>query len=478
MQLSEDQEKVVDLAQKWWLDFGKNKNPFVVTGMAGTGKSTILSEILEKLNIAPKRTMFLATSATATTNVHDKNRLAKANTIASFIKTHSEVIHIIKDDKEFETWYSITDITDSEVPDFDKEDAFEKIVGRDADIETVDLGLLQSIMNKLGYYAEREQVFDIVGDKPLDKNLDIVVVDELGMVTDAEMEAIIKKGLPVIATGDPYQLPPIGAEPNNYIKNKDYTWYSELTEIHRQSDDSGLIELASVARFGGDWRSKASELQNRHAKGIIVAPSARKQPKVLNFGDVILSPTNRNVQYFNQLIHEERFGKQNVLNINEKIVITSNTSQRNDAGLPTFSNGQIGVISKIYDEPEFDDIYAKLVDIRLDSRTFERVVINVKHIDDPRISSYRLKDQSAEDFALYRERRSMVFQRKLEDKYDTLVPEVVYVTYGYAMTVHRAQGKEWNNVIFDTDIPYVMLDNSTPLIYTAITRAKSKLLLM
>jgi len=54
--------------------------------------------------------------------------------------------------------------------------------------------------------------------------------------------------------------------------------------------------------------------------------------------------------------------------------------------------------------------------------------------------------------------------------------EIVYVAYGYAMTVHKSQGKEWANVVFDTDVPARMRSNEAPLIYTGITRAKENII--
>ena len=46
-------------------------------------------------------------------------------------------------------------------------------------------------------------------------------------------------------------------------------------------------------------------------------------------------------------------------------------------------------------------------------------------------------------------------------------------TYGYAISCHKAQGQEWDNVYIDPDFLMPVWDNAK-WFYTAITRAKNK----
>jgi ATP-dependent exoDNAse (exonuclease V) alpha subunit len=52
----------------------------------------------------------------------------------------------------------------------------------------------------------------------------------------------------------------------------------------------------------------------------------------------------------------------------------------------------------------------------------------------------------------------------------------VYVTYGYALTVHKSQGSEYDTVLF-LDEPLYSVDRNR-LRYTAITRAKNRLIVI
>lgn len=479
MKLSADQEQALTLAGDWWASSDKLTQPLVITGAAGTGKSTILSSILQKIGITEHNTMFVATSATAVIHVHDKNKHAHASTIASFIKEHNEFIEIHDNDDEIvEIWTSGMSIVTSDIDGLNADMIFSSGIIKDGDIDTVDVAQLNLILNPLKFNAVRQQNFEIVDGKPVEDYIHVVIVDELGMVSDDEMTAILAKKVPVIATGDPYQLPPIGAERTHYITDVDYEFYHELTEIHRQSDDSGLITLANEARGGGHWKSKASELAQAGASGIIVLPSIANNAKALAHADVILSPTNNGVMYFNKLLHEHFFGTDAPLSVGDKIVITSNSMARSDeTGLPIVANGQSGVVKRIHKAPWLNGRSALMVDLEIDTMLLERVVVNTKYVDDPRISAYKLKDLSAEDLEIYRLRRSGTFRGSLEE-HGAFLDEVVYLAYGYAMTIHRAQGKEWNRVIFDTEMPRRMVAGSDELVYTAITRAREQLLLI
>lgn len=59
----------------------------------------------------------------------------------------------------------------------------------------------------------------------------------------------------------------------------------------------------------------------------------------------------------------------------------------------------------------------------------------------------------------------------------TTAGELNELLLGYALTVHKAQGSEWNKVIFIMHHSHAVM-NSRELLYTAITRAKKELLIL
>jgi exodeoxyribonuclease-5 len=73
----------------------------------------------------------------------------------------------------------------------------------------------------------------------------LIVIDEISMVDEKTMKDLLSFGIPLLATGDPGQLPPIQGE-NPLIKNPNYF----LTEIVRQAEDNAIIKIATMARNG------------------------------------------------------------------------------------------------------------------------------------------------------------------------------------------------------------------------------------
>ncbi len=58
-------------------------------------------------------------------------------------------------------------------------------------------------------------------------------------------------------------------------------------------------------------------------------------------------------------------------------------------------------------------------------------------------------------------------QRKGADEFD----------YGYALTVHKSQGSQWNNVVL-FDESYMFREHATRWLYTGVTRAAERLILV
>jgi len=89
--------------------------------------------------------------------------------------------------------------------------------------------------------------FTLNGVSPI-RYADLLIVDECSMVGEEMAKDLMSFGTPILALGDPAQLPPVrsagyftGAPPDVL-----------LTEIHRQALDNPIIRLASQVREGND----------------------------------------------------------------------------------------------------------------------------------------------------------------------------------------------------------------------------------
>ena len=77
------------------------------------------------------------------------------------------------------------------------------------------------------------------------KSIKLIVLDEASMVSDEVLYDLIEFGVKILICGDNAQLPPVEGF-NTYLKNPDYT----LRTIVRQQLDNPIIKLSEMAREG------------------------------------------------------------------------------------------------------------------------------------------------------------------------------------------------------------------------------------
>jgi exodeoxyribonuclease-5 len=78
---------------------------------------------------------------------------------------------------------------------------------------------------------------------------DLIVLDEVSMVNESMARDIESFGVPVLVLGDPAQLPPIEGGGHYTAAEPDFL----LTEVHRQALESPVLRLATDIRLGGGW---------------------------------------------------------------------------------------------------------------------------------------------------------------------------------------------------------------------------------
>lgn len=76
---------------------------------------------------------------------------------------------------------------------------------------------------------------------------DLIVVDEVSTVNESMGRDLLSLGKPVLVLGDPEQLPPVGGA--GFFTNGEPDVF--LTEVHRQAKDSPIIRMATIVREGG-----------------------------------------------------------------------------------------------------------------------------------------------------------------------------------------------------------------------------------
>lgn len=279
----------------------------------------------------------------------------------------------------------------------------------------------------------RRPQFSIWDGSPLfDPEVEGVVVDEVSMVDEylgRDLESFKKK---ILVLGDPAQLPPVGS--GGYFTKREPDVM--LTEIHRQAEESGVLRLATLVRSGGSIASFPS------CDDVIVCRKRDVDPQELGMAvigaDQVLVGYNETRDLFNQRMRE-LLGKSDPGPMpGDRLMCL-----RNDRSAGVFNGSQWKVLEAHND---LDTRCADLVLISEDDSTTKIGVDTWLHhmlgLRD------RLKNMESED------RRSRL-------EFD----------WSYSITVHKAQGSQWNDVVlFDEPI-----GDPRRWRYTGITRAAKRL---
>ncbi len=264
-------------------------------------------------------------------------------------------------------------------------------------------------------------------DEP--KHTPIVIVDECSMVGD-KIEADLRNCAPkILFVGDPGQLPPVeGTE--FFERNKaDIV----LEEIHRQDADSSILRLAHAVRHGekfDGWDENCESVDPGDIAPLLEA-------------DQIITGMNMTRRRLNTLIRKERGFSGDYPQKGEKMICL-----RNDHGRDLIN----GVIATAASNCGMDEYLELVMDVAYEDRLFKGLPIDqfaFKQYDNPKLT-----------------RRDPGCAPSPASQFD----------FGHAITVHKAQGSEWDHVlVWDDKMRRHDKEARKRWIYTAATRAAKKL---
>ncbi|WP_340159905.1 ATP-dependent RecD-like DNA helicase [uncultured Hoeflea sp.] len=260
----------------------------------------------------------------------------------------------------------------------------------------------------------------------------LIVIDECSMVDEALGRDLMSFGTPILVLGDPGQLPPISGGGFFTEQEPDIL----LTEIHRQARDNPIIDLAMQVREGNEI------MHGDYGTAQVIGKNEVDRDMVLE-ADQVLVGTNRTRRRYNQRLRELKGFTQAFPQAGDKLVCLRNDPSK---ALLNGSLWQVMTSSKetvkpginLLVRPEDDDMDRGSAKIKLLKSVF----------DDPDLE--------------------VPWQTK--KRYDDF-------DYGYALTVHKAQGSQWNSVVL-FDESYAFRETRERWLYTAITRAAERLVIV
>lgn len=250
---------------------------------------------------------------------------------------------------------------------------------------------------------------------------DLVIADEVSMLSRTMGSDLLSFRRPTLVLGDIGQLPAIGDV--GYCTNRQPDYH--LTEIHRQAAESPVIQLATKARKGERLR------RGRYGNSAVVKDIDND---TLAAVDQIIVGTNRTRHSINRRVRRQFGFHSEVPQPGEKLVCLKNHRDKD------LRNGEL----------------YSVVEALPDGRGFVEMTLH----NDTR----RSVDVVAPEAGFF-------FSGNGSD-----LPEQPF-DFGYAITCHKAQGSEWDDVlVFDESA--VFRDNASRWLYTAITRAAERVVVV
>lgn len=458
---------------------------FILRGYAGTGKTTMISSIVEYLHGFSYDVRIMAPTGRAAKVLRSKIPNCGASTIHRAIYSFDRVYcNASSDNVKY-----IFPLKDEEKEKEEKE-------------------------KKRKYYEKY--------DKSIEKVKPLYIVDEASMIAsgvstsnmfqygsgflmeDLLEKAKVRKSGKIIFVGDPMQLPPVGEEESlaldsDYFKNLGLKVMEfELTDVIRQGKDSLILTNAMMCRSAykglgiGQLNYERKQDEVMDIKASEVALSYCNAPS----SSAIICWSNKQAARYNNAIRDILFPGSKSIRIGDRLMVVSNSYLYSEE----IMNGDVITVTYIEGAPEtqITSILSKVngvsqqVDVALtfrkiefrtdDGRTLSRYIIeSLLNNDQPSLTlderralyinmRMRLKNEMG--------RIDETSQEYLEAVMTDPYYNALQVKYGYAFTCHKAQGGEWDNVYVDLSNRTNMDRETLRWNYTAITRASKRLMLI
>ncbi len=427
----------------------EKKEIFILRGYAGTGKTTIISALVNALAEFKTDTVLLAPTG----------RAAKVFSITA--KNPAYTIH----KKIFRAE--------------SKTSAFSKF--------------------KLDINKHKNAVFIIDEASMISNKYESKTYFGSGKLLDDFMK-YIDKGVKckIIFSGDTAQLPPVGLDFSPALDKRTLELYGknveeyELTQVVRQTLDSGILYNATLLRQMISERQSGvfpkfvdydfDDFSRINGTELIETISDSYSSVGLE-NTIVVTRSNKRANRYNEGIRQAILYKEDEFSTNDLIMIVKNNYYWKDADeqIDFIANGDIAHIANIKSYEELYD--TRFADTELflpDYDLFLNAKVNLKTltVEAPSLNQEQYKEffeKISETYSDIKDRKSR-FEKILLDKH----LNALQIKFAYAVTCHKSQGGQWNNVFIDQ--AYITKDmlnvDYYRWLYTAITRATERVFLV
>ena len=358
--LSPEQYHAVKLIKKWFTG-SHRKIPFILAGLAGTGKTTIIKHITNDLEIKDYQIKYCAFTGKAALVMKSKGMWATT--------IHSLIYEPRTDDMKRVTF---------------------------------------------------------VRKPNLGTDVKLIICDEASMIGKTIQADLESYGIPILYVGDHGQLPPVGDDITNLMLTPNF----RLETIHRQALDNPIIWIANQARLG-----KYIE-HGKYGSTVFKTTPEKIGIDSLKVADQIICGKNISRKNINSQMREYYGFESKYPEVNDKLICLKNNSQ----------NGLVnGMTGKCVSFEVKGNLY------RLNFESDEQETFSDLMID------------------------HHIFNGTKADKYNKMIDQF---DFGYCITCHKSQGSQYDKVVVYEERLGYDKDSHNRWLYTAITRAAEKLIII
>jgi exodeoxyribonuclease V len=422
---------------------------FLMTGYAGTGKTSVISSIVKTLDLLRMRSVLLAPTGRA------------AKVLSSYSGRQAFTIH-------------------------------KKIYRQKSSKDGLGNFSLDRNLHKETFFIvdEASMVSNSSGDSSLFGS---------GRLLDDLIEYVYSGiDCKLILVGDTAQLPPVGSIVSPALDENTLGQYgfglvsSELKRVVRQSESSGVLMNATRIRlqvaendlthpaidcinFNDTIRIKGDELIDEISTAYGICGME---------GTIIVVNSNKQANRYNEGIRNRIFFREEEISTGDMVMVVKNNYsliEEGEDGVGFIANGDIAEVRKIkrFEEKfgfHFADMVLKFPDYNLEVDA--KVMIDVLHLDTPALPSDKNKElyqNILQDYLHLKTRRKQFDAVKKDPYFNAL-----QIKFAYAVTCHKAQGGQWERVFIDQGMfnrKEISMDYLR-WFYTAITRATDKVYLV
>ncbi|MEZ4773628.1 MAG: AAA family ATPase [Bacteroidia bacterium] len=303
----------------------------------------------------------------------------------------------------------------------------------------------------------------------------------------------------LIIVGDPVQLPPVGhndspaLDPDLLLKSGGLrVFHAHLSEVRRQLVDSGVLENAVLIRDAYQ-AGKPKKLLIESNRDVQVLENAWEALETYMgyfvAGDqdrvVFLTYSNYQATRVNQAIRNQMIQEEELLVASDLVMVVRNNYAWGDPKkFPFIANGEMGTIRHVHPETrekkyglEFMDVEIEFQDTRGEPFPVEcKVVLNLLQDKQPQLPSevmYRVLQERRQEYIGLPKSKAAEMMRT--DPYIN----ALQIKYGYAITGHKSQGGQWENVIIAFEPDYGNdLQAYVRWTYTVFTRAEKRVFML